>query len=392
MTKPFQKILIVLIALLAALPGQVGAQQALGDLNAFRISDYVYVVSGTDPEIIQVHVERERVQRQIRLPAIPTGVVVSEEHALIVATDPATRGLWYLDPATRQLTLNLTLDIEPTLIALHPDETLIAVADWTLGVAEFYSLPNGRLLGRVEGLESAHELRFGPDPRLYGDKLYVSMTDRPEVAVIDLETFAVSRRLQLPGKMGIEQLAISPTQPIGFAMPVPSDEAIVHVIDLVKDEAIGLLEFDEPVNRAFFDVFGKYVFFPELYRGTVHVYEPREKRFTEPMEFDGPIDSITSGFLGSIIYALSGEAKVAWGFDLATFDRIDTIQLPGRDPDTMVTHEQSGKIFITIEDEMEIVIVDTRVPAGKLPNMRMMWVPDKMPMQVVVPGTLAFCQ
>lgn len=378
----------MIVALLCLLTASMAQAAKLGSFNQFRINDYVYVVSGTDPEIILVHIERERVQATIKLPHIPTGVIVAEQLSLLIATDPATKHLWLLDPAKRVMLKELKLDIEPTLIALHPDEESVAIADWTSGIVEIYSLPDAKLLGRIEGLQSAHELRFSPN----GKKLYVSLTDKPEISVLDLENYSITKRIQMGGTKGIEQLVMSATSPFALAVPIPSDEAEVYMIDLDSDELIGTMDLDEAISRAFTDAFGKYIFLASVESGLVQVFDVRSREIVREIEFTAPISSITSGFLGTIFYALSAEEKTAWGLDLETFSVIDKIKLPGLEPDTMITDEQSGKIFITIEDEMEIVIVDTRVPKGKRPAMRLMWVPDKMPMQVVVPGALAFCR
>ena len=378
----------LLFGLITLLPAPVWA---FGPVKNFNIVDYIFVVDGEEPEIVIINAESNATLGYITLDQVPASLLVDEKNKLVIATDVLKDRLWFTDPQTRQIVKEIQLEIKPHLIAIDPDEEYLVVADWNKGVVEFISLPDGKVLGRVKGLEGAHELRFNTDTT--GEvSLYVSIVDRPEIVVIDTIDMKIINRLMLDGDQGIIQLGISATIQFAIAIPVPSDEAVVHLIDMKTKQSLGPLKLPAPASRAYFDSFGRYIFLPSAWDGRVWVFDVRKRKIIKTLEFDGPVTGIAPGFLGMTIYAISAQESTVWGVDLENFEIINTLLLLKTGPYTISSHDQTGKVFISIEEEMRIMTLDTRILADFEPRMNLISLPDRMPMLVVAAGGLAFCQ
>lgn len=279
---------------------------AFGPVKNFSIVDYIFVVDGEEPEIAIIGAARNNRLGHVTLPDVPAALLVSEKDKMLVATDTLNDRIWFADPKKRKVIKEIQLTIKPHLIAIDPDEEYLAVADWNKGVVQFISLPDGKVAGRVEGLVGAHELRFNTSTTAEV-LLYVSISDRPEVVVIDPLDMQITNRLQLEGKHGIIQTAISATIQFAIAVPVPSKEAIVHLIDMKTNEYLGPLTLPAPVSRAYFDSFGRYIFLPSAWDGRVWVFDVRRREIVKTLEFDGPVTGIAPGFLGMSVWMLSAE-------------------------------------------------------------------------------------
>jgi len=364
---------------------------AFGPVKNFNIVDYIFVVDGEEPEIAIIGAERNNRVGYIRLDDVPAALIVSEKDKMLIATDVLQDRLWFASPEKRRVLKEIQLEIKPHLIAIDPDEEYVVIADWNLGVVQFISLPDGKVIGQVDDLIGAHELRFNTSTT--GKiSLYVSIVDRPEIAVVDVDDMIISRRIALEGEQGIIQLAISGTIQFAIAIPVPSDEAKVHLIDMISDENLGPLQLPAPASRAYFDSFGRYIFLTSAWDGRVWVFDVRKRKIIETLSFDGPITGIAPGFLGMTVWLLSAEAATVWGVNLEDFKTIETTFVLESGPFTITSHDQTGKVFVSIEEEMRIISFDTQVLAGTETRMNVITLPDRMPMLVVAAGALAFCQ
>lgn len=364
---------------------------ALGPVKNFNIIDYVFAVDGEEPEIVIINADKSRKQGYIELDDVPAALLVDEKNALVIASDVVGDRLWFADPAKRQVVKEIQLSIKPHLMAIDPDEEYLVVADWMEGVVEFISLPGGEVLGRIEGLKGAHELRFNTSVTGVVS-LYVSIVDRPEIVVIDPYDMKVNSRITLKGERGIIQLGISGTTQFAMAVSVPSQEALLHPIDLKTGQPLDPITLPAPVSRAYQDSFGRYFFLPSAWDGRVWVYDIRKREIIKTLEFDGPVTGIAPGFLGTTIYALSAREATVWGVDLENFDTINTLWVLEAGPYNIISHDQTGKVFISIEEEMRIMSLDTHVNKGQDPIINVITLPDRMPMLLVSAGGLAFCQ
>ena len=166
----------------------------------------------------------------------------------------------------------------------------------------------------------------------------------------------------------------------------------MHLIDMISDENLGPLQLPAPASRAYFDSFGRYIFLTSAWDGRVWVFDVRKRKIIETLSFDGPITGIAPGFLGMTVWLLSAEAATVWGVNLEDFKTIETTFVLESGPFTITSHDQTGKVFVSIEEEMRIISFDTQVLAGTETRMNVITLPDRMPMLVVAAGALAFCQ
>lgn len=328
---------------------------------------YVFVPSRNAPQVTVIDGKSERVLTQIKLAGIPNQAAVSDAADALVVSFAGRNTLEIIPLSGSASRTSVDLPLAPDFLVLSPDGYLVAAADSRRGAVAIVSLQKRRLLLTLSGFGDPRNLTFSLD----GSQLY--MTDRKtfELAVVDIVQEKIVQRLALGreatprryreerqgAEADVSALTRTADGRLGFVSLTSLDA--VAVIDLATLKVVKRLAVGRAPSRAYGTADGRLMLVPNEGDRSVSVIDTGSLEVSATLPGAKDVTAINTGWLESYAFILSRSEKRVAVLDLMKFSKMGDIELPGF-PGTGVVNSAGQKLYVVLSDTDQAAVIDTR--------------------------------
>jgi DNA-binding beta-propeller fold protein YncE len=351
---------IALFALVwLALAGRGQADERLGD-----VSHDLFVIDRDSSSVAVIDTATDRLVGRLELGLTARQIQLSKALAKLVAIDGLSGRLIVRDLASGRVDM-IPLDFVPNRVLVAPDGTSVAVAGDDGGRIVAYDLPSLRQIGRIDGPPRVRDLIWGEDSRT----LFVVSEGFSGVAVVDVAGGRVKAVVATPPGV---VLARSPNGREAFVL---GPGGVLTRFRLERLTVVDQMPVGDATLLAVSGT-GQYAMLADAGGRTFLAAS------TDPLQPGvrsspgRPVAALYSGWFDVFAF-VAGRDRVS-AYDLETGRAAGVIALDGRPGPGTVTPE-GGKLYLPIEDEKQIAVIDTRyrrlvatVPLGFHPKAAVM--------------------
>ena len=346
------------LLLISMVPAAAGA-----DVFDFLKSDaltngsrFAFAPSTSKASIVAIDTLDHKVVAELEIPHVAHSVVVSDELDLLIATNPANESVTVMNLYTREVIRELDIGMRPDAALLNPFDRFVAFGsrDGSVSVWDMHSFEQ---MLRVDELEAALLMTYGFD----GGKLYIVNERKKIINIIDMRQRRKVGEIELGGKQDpgseVSSLSRSADGYTGF-VSVTSENRIA-VIDLID----GVVKASVPVGRGplrpYSTADNRYVLVPNRDDKTLTVLSALSHRVVATIPTDVMARELNTGWLDTVAFIMPAEGNEIAVIDLETLRKVESIKLPGRTDDGLVTSD-SKTLFASLVDSGQVAVIETR--------------------------------
>lgn len=328
--------------------------------GAVSIADgarFVFVPSGSAPQVAVIDAKSGRVVTRIELAGIPDRAVVSDAADVIAASVSGRDALEIVPLSAPASRIQVKLPITPESLVLSPDGYLLAVADGKRGAIAIVSLQQRKLLFTLSGLSDPRNSTFSLD----GSQLYVTDGKSLELAVVDIVQQKILERVALGREpsmaSGVSALTRTADGRFGFvSLGGRNSVAVIDLrtLTLVKSLAVG----GAPL-RAYGTADGRLMLVPNDVDRSISVIDTTTLQVAATLPGAKDVIGINTGWFESHAFVLSASERRVTVLDLMKFVKLGEVELPAF-PAGGVVDSAGQKLYVALTDSDQAAVIDTR--------------------------------
>ena len=331
-----------------------------GDDDLTDGSRFAFVPSKSDQTIIAIDTQDHDVAATIKISHVAGSVIATNELDLLVATNPDAGTATIINLYNRQVITELDLGMRPDVVLANAYDRFVTFGSKD-GSISTWDLSNFEQVVRVDGLSSALLLTFSFD----GGRLFVVEPEEKKISVIDMAKRAKAAEISLgtgdDAEMQASAISRSADGYTGYVSI--GSENRVAVIDLVKLEVKGSIRVGAGPIRPFSTSDNQYVLVPNQDDQTLSVIASWSQNVVATIPTGIQAREVNTGWLDTVAFVMPAEGKEMAVIDLQNFKAMDSIRLPGRTDDGIVTSD-SKTLVASVVETGEVAVADAR--SGKL--------------------------
>ena len=331
-----------------------------GDDDLTDGSRFAFVPSKSDQTIIAIDTQDHDVAATIKISHVAGSVIATNELDLLVATNPDAGTATIINLYNRQVITELDLGMRPDVVLTNAYDRFVTFGSKD-GSISTWDLSNFEQVVRVDGLSSALLLTFSFD----GGRLFVVEPEEKKISVIDMAKRAKAAEISLgtgdDAEMQASAISRSADGYTGYVSI--GSENRVAVIDLVKLEVKGSIRVGAGPIRPFSTSDNQYVLVPNQDDQTLSVIASWSQNVVATIPTGIQAREVNTGWLDTVAFVMPAEGKEMAVIDLQNFKAMDSIRLPGRTDDGIVTSD-SKTLVASVVETGEVAVADAR--SGKL--------------------------
>jgi DNA-binding beta-propeller fold protein YncE len=355
----FESKLPALIFALAIMLSPVANSDVLDFFKSDKLTDgsrFAFVPGTVEQTIIAIDTLEHKVAAELEISHVAHSVVASDELDLLFATDPDNESLTVINLYTREEIKVLNIGMRPDAALLSPSDRFVAFSsnDGSVSVWDMFTFEQ---VLRIDGLGLAPSMTFGFD----GGKLYVVEPGRKVVSIIDLRQRKKVAEIDLGGDPDadatVSAMSRSADGYTGY-VSVTSENRVV-VLDLVDGGVKNSVPVGKGPIRPYNTADNRYVLVPNSADGTLTVLSALSKQVIATIPTNVKAREINTGWLDTVAFIMPATGNKIAVVDLGKLKSLDSIQLPGRTDDGLVTSD-SKTLFTALIDSGQVAAIDAR--------------------------------
>jgi len=348
----------LILALTLILPSMAGADI----LDIFKSdaltngSQFAFAPSKSKAAVIVVDTLDHELVAELELPHVPGSVVVSEDLDLLIATNPDNESVTVINLYTREVIRELDIGMRPDAALLNPFDRFVAFgsSDGSVSVWDMHSFEQ---MLRVDGLSSALSMTYGFD----GRNLYVVEPAKKTVSVIEMHRRDKVAEISLGGEddpdAEVSAMSRSADGYTGF-VSVTSENRVV-MIDLIDWGVKKSIPVGSGPIRPYSTADNRYVLVPNRDDESLTVLSALSHEVVATIPTGVKARELNTGWLDTVAFIMPVEGKEIAVVNLRELKQEESIKLPGRTDDGLVTSD-SKTLFASLVDSGQVAAIDAR--------------------------------
>jgi DNA-binding beta-propeller fold protein YncE len=331
-----------------------------GDDDLTDGSRFAFVPSKSDQTIIAIDTQDHDVAATIKISHVAGSVIATNELDLLVATNPDAESITVINLYNKEVIRELNIGMRPDVVLANAYDRFVTFGSKD-GSISTWDLSNFQQVVRVDDLSSALLLTFSFD----GGRLFVVEPEEKKISVIDMAKRAKAAEISLgtgdDAEMQASAISRSADGYTGY-VSIGSEDRVV-VIDLVKLEVKGSIRVGAGPIRPFSTSDNQFVLVPNQGDQTLSVIASWSQNVVATIPTGIQAREVNTGWLDTVAFVMPAEGKEMAVIDLQNFKAMDSIRLPGRTDDGIVTSD-SKTLVASVVETGEVAVADAR--SGKL--------------------------
>jgi len=319
-------------------------------------SQYAFAPSRTKAAIVAIDALDHEVAAELEIPYVAHSVVVSDELDLLFATHPERESISVINLYTREVIRELNIGMRPDAALLNPFDRFVAFGsrDGSVSVWDMHTFEQ---MLRVDGLESALSMTYGFD----GRNLYVIEPGKKIVSVIEMHARTKVAEISLGGDADPDaEVSAMSRSADGYTgiVSVTSENRIV-IIDLIDWVVKGSVPVGGGPIRPYSTADNRYVLVPNRDDETLTVLSALSHQVIATIPTGVTARELNTGWLDTVAFIMPAEGNEIAVIDLRKLKQKESIKLPGRTDDGLVTSD-SKTLLASLVDSGQVAAIDAR--------------------------------
>jgi len=352
------KLAAMFIALTVTLP-----HVARGDiLDIFKSealtngSQFAFVPSSSRSIIVAVDTLSLEIAAELEIPHIAHSVIASNELDLLVATNPDKQSVTVINLYNREVIRELDIGMRPDVMLRNAYDRFITFGSKD-GAVSTWDLATFQQVLRVDGFTSALAMTFSFD----GNYLYIVEAEHKRVSVIDTSSRKKVTEIALGGEEDpAAQVSAVSRSADGYTgyVSVTSEDRLV-VIDLVDWSVTESVPVGKEPIRPYSTADNRYVLVPNKGDQTLTVFSKLSRQVLATIPTGVDPRALNTGWLDTVAFVMPATGNEVGVIDLREFNQLDSIKLPGRTDDGLVTSD-SKTLLTSIVETGQVAAINAR--------------------------------